>query len=419
MTSDEILADRLRGICQRRNIRDVAVCVLARGESFCASVDGAGNDSAELTVDSPVYTGCLSKALTATLIAQLVSVGKLSLEQAVLEPFDELDTLQRRVLGGITIRQLLNHTHGLDDSALPSAPRLPGGQIDLQTLCHQLQTTKRIATPGQLFCYANVGYWLAAALLERVCGQPYEQLLNENLLVPLAMTRIASEAAPEVCPSSGSQLALSSRDLMQLLQFHLSTSPAARACASLRVDPVGYPGWCPTNRGAACGWNDYGDGWFGHNSVIHNQSSIVRLNPRKQAAISIASRTVHGYTVLGALFGNTLPEFRLFMPRPKILADDDLRRLLVEPYLGTFENSAIRLSIERGPNARLPLKLRAYDKRGAPRKPLLLRNLRPAEDGVFFTAPAHRQFFFVQFVAQPAQNNPPMIWNGSQLWSKS
>src|SRR5437016_1321642 len=42
-------------------------------------------------------------------------------------------------------------------------------------------------TPGTKFVYSNSGYFLLGAIIEKVTGKPYEQVLKENIFDPLGM----------------------------------------------------------------------------------------------------------------------------------------------------------------------------------------------------------------------------------------
>ena len=49
--------------------------------------------------------------------------------------------------------------------------------------------------PGSRFTYSNAGYVIAGAVLERVAGKPWEQVVREDLLAPLGI-RSAGFGAP-------------------------------------------------------------------------------------------------------------------------------------------------------------------------------------------------------------------------------
>ena len=42
-------------------------------------------------------------------------------------------------------------------------------------------------SPGSKFSYNNSGYFLLGAIIEKVTGKPYEQVLKEKILDPLGM----------------------------------------------------------------------------------------------------------------------------------------------------------------------------------------------------------------------------------------
>jgi CubicO group peptidase (beta-lactamase class C family) len=56
--------------------------------------------------------------------------------------------------------------------------------------------------PGELFAYANPGYWLAGALSERAAGTPFEEALKSRVLEPLGMARTGFAPVEPSVPSS-------------------------------------------------------------------------------------------------------------------------------------------------------------------------------------------------------------------------
>src|SRR5690606_41457828 len=83
----------------------------------------------------------------------------------------------------LTFRHLLEHTHGLDDSGLPPAPRRADGRIDVGRLLACLEG-RRIAVPGEVYSYSNAGAVLVAAALEALRSEEHTSELQsrENLV---------------------------------------------------------------------------------------------------------------------------------------------------------------------------------------------------------------------------------------------
>jgi CubicO group peptidase (beta-lactamase class C family) len=153
-----------------------------------ACIDDAGRVSVVSPSDSPsdgrFEIGSVTKTMTATLVALLDADGKLRLD-------DEIGRwLSAGANGGITVRQLATHTSGL--------PRI-APNLDLRTVDRanpwagfgferaEEGLRQAVATPGAPSLYSNFGYQLLGLVLERASGQPYEKLISDRLLAPLAM----------------------------------------------------------------------------------------------------------------------------------------------------------------------------------------------------------------------------------------
>jgi CubicO group peptidase (beta-lactamase class C family) len=143
--------------------------------------------------DGRFWIASVTKAFTATLALMLVEDGKLSLDATVRS---YLPTFQGEGAGQITIRQLLNHTSGLPnpDSSITSAQdALAHGMAWYQMpatpdeLIARFYTGPLRDTPGKSFSYNNGDYIVLGRIIEKVAGQPFEDLLKARILTPLGM----------------------------------------------------------------------------------------------------------------------------------------------------------------------------------------------------------------------------------------
>lgn len=136
--------------------------------------------------DTKFRLGSITKQFTATLILQLAEQGKIKLDGKVS---DYLEGYRKDTGAKVTIHNLLSHTSGIPNyTALPGfmegASRNPFAVDDF---------VKKYASgdlefePGSKFNYSNSGYFLLGAIIEKVTGKPYEQVLQENILDPIGM----------------------------------------------------------------------------------------------------------------------------------------------------------------------------------------------------------------------------------------
>jgi CubicO group peptidase (beta-lactamase class C family) len=126
--------------------------------------------------------GSITKTLTATLVMQLRDEGFFALD----------DLLYRHLpgtsIGGVTLRQLLGHVSGLQRE--PDGPwweRNTGGDVD--KLLADLGYDKLAGPPFRRYHYSNLAYGLLGAVLQRVTGETWSNLVGKRVLDPLGMKR--------------------------------------------------------------------------------------------------------------------------------------------------------------------------------------------------------------------------------------
>ena len=128
--------------------------------------------------DARFPVGSVTKTLTALLAARLALDGVLS--------WDEPLATSREVGRPVSLRSLLCHTAALPFELHPghwTAASLTGPE-----LTSALAQQPRLPLPPGTWHYSNLGYALAARLLEDATGQNFAALLSERLLRPLGMT---------------------------------------------------------------------------------------------------------------------------------------------------------------------------------------------------------------------------------------
>lgn len=129
-------------------------------------------------------------AIAASAVLQLVDEGTLDLSRDVRAYLPDLSLLY-----GVTARQLLTHTAGLDEKFAGGFTREPG---DLQPLAeHAKRRAVSVMRPGLYYSYSNTNYTLAGWLVERLSGRPYEEAMAERLFTPLKMTHTTARQPPE------------------------------------------------------------------------------------------------------------------------------------------------------------------------------------------------------------------------------
>ncbi|MGW5264639.1 serine hydrolase domain-containing protein [Microbispora sp. NPDC004025] len=137
-----------------------------------------------VTADTPMAVASVSKSFTALAVMRLAEKGKIALDEPVRRYLPEFTMADPRA-ARITVRQLLDQTSGMADSAfheksLPQPETLEGAVA-------RLRTAVLATEPGTAFSYHNTNYQVAARLVEVVDGRTFAAYLTANVFEPLGM----------------------------------------------------------------------------------------------------------------------------------------------------------------------------------------------------------------------------------------
>jgi D-alanyl-D-alanine carboxypeptidase len=180
---------RLQGALDEARVRlgvpGVSVTIIFRDGSRWTGTSGladvAGN--VEVAPDTAFAIASVSKTYTAALILSLVEDGRVDLDTSALRYIPEAALDQR-----ITIRQLLDHTSGLDDFFLHT-PIDKALLADRDAFWSVKRTLKYVAKPyfppGRGWHYSNTNYVYLGLIAERVTGVPLATALRERFFAPL------------------------------------------------------------------------------------------------------------------------------------------------------------------------------------------------------------------------------------------
>ena len=170
----------------RGNIAGATVAVVAGGRIIFAKGYGYADVKSRTPVvpDQTLFRpGSVSKLFTWTAVMQQVQAGKLDLDRDIN---DYLDFKIPEKFGPITLRNLMTHTPGFEDtfdgSFVKSARELvPYREYLLKHL------PAEIFPPGKVVAYSNYGAMLAGYIVQRVSGEPYDDYIEHHIFQPLGM----------------------------------------------------------------------------------------------------------------------------------------------------------------------------------------------------------------------------------------
>jgi CubicO group peptidase (beta-lactamase class C family) len=141
-----------------------------------------------LTEDTLFDMASLSKLMGTSMAAlRLIDQGKLRLTDRVGDFFEECYGKE-----DITIYQLMTHTSGI-----PSFFHMWKMNIDPRDAAKVILERPLAAPTGTTVIYSCMGYILLGRILEKICGEPLDRIVDREVLKPLGMSDTC------YCPAEG------------------------------------------------------------------------------------------------------------------------------------------------------------------------------------------------------------------------
>ncbi len=194
--SQESIDSILKPYLSKYELPAIAAAVAKGGKVIAAGAVGTrrmGEETA-VTINDRFHIGSNTKAMTALLAAVMVEEGRLRWTSTMAEVFPELAAEMNPRLRPVTVEQLLSHTSGIPTDnedifrAYGEAMRQEGNLNELRYwLLRQWSKKPLQYDPGATFTYSNMGYTIVGALIERVSGKTWDELITGRIFIPLNM----------------------------------------------------------------------------------------------------------------------------------------------------------------------------------------------------------------------------------------
>jgi CubicO group peptidase (beta-lactamase class C family) len=172
----------------------VSAAVFKNGDVIAVGVVGTrrAGENIPVTIDDKFHLGSDSKAFTALLAGMYVQQGKLRWDSTLAGIFPELKDKMDPEFAKITVEELLSHSSGLADNDLLDlvnrSYQQDGNMDDVRYWMLKETAPKPLDHPrGSKFSYSNLGYTLAGAILERLSGKTWEELVEQKIIEPMGL----------------------------------------------------------------------------------------------------------------------------------------------------------------------------------------------------------------------------------------
>jgi CubicO group peptidase (beta-lactamase class C family) len=216
---------------ERSDVAGASVLVVKDGETLLRKGYGYSDLKSKQQVDpsSTIFRlASISKLFTWISAMQLVEQGKLDLDVDVGRYLDFPIKANNGISAPITLRNLMTHTGGFEDTTRNLALTDNQYYVGLREFLIENQP-HRLFEPGKVPAYSNYGVGLGSYIVQRVSGEPFEQYVAEHIFSPLGMTH-----------STFFQPLPNALEKMPSLGYHSSTLDPAYGFE--RFSPVGAGG---------------------------------------------------------------------------------------------------------------------------------------------------------------------------------
>ena len=377
LTDVRVLKGAIDATRTKYDVPGVSAAVYA-GDRLAMATSGITNVATgiEVTPDTIMHIGSITKTFTATLVMQLVDEGKLALERPVIDyipDFHDADPDATRI---ITVGELLNHTSGIDANLLPDAGH---DKETIENTVSRIGQAPQLHAPERARSYCNAGMVVAGYLCQSVTGKSWYDLMKERIFQPLGMEHSVvlpedavlyrlsvghylnpATKAPIRTPRAylplsyapaGSTAMMNASDLMTWARTHMAggvapngkriLSEASTARMRQRFGKVNGPEAF-----------DCGIAWLRVNGLLHHEGggpgivSLLVTHPESQTAIVILTNADYGATLLRDLvrpFIKARLGIDTFQDPPKPMADATVNPA---PYVGIYQNSSVVHEVE-------------------------------------------------------------------------
>src|SRR5690606_15128478 len=155
------------------------------------------------TPDHVFRLGSVSKPVTGTIAARLVTRGLLDLDVPIAYWLPDLPAHHRST----TMRQLLTHRGGVRHyEAKDLDPRAPGGRITKRAYTNRDEILALfiddplVVPPGTEVSYTSFGYTLASFVMEAAGGTDFLRLVKDEIALPFGLPTLAADEVLEIVP---------------------------------------------------------------------------------------------------------------------------------------------------------------------------------------------------------------------------
>jgi CubicO group peptidase (beta-lactamase class C family) len=449
-SATDSVATRLAALIREHKVPGASAAVFRAGQWEVAAA-GVTNvtTGVDVTAETVMHIGSITKVMNATLVMQLVDEGRVELTAPLKRYLPDFQVADRDATKLITVEMLLNHTCGIDGEYFSDA----GPDVErIEDVIPRIARQGQLHVPGAELSYCNSGAVLAGYLAQRLLGKSWYTLIEERIFKPLELQHSVVQPAdallhratvghflnkdgtntrtsfaflnPSFAPA-GATAMLTAKDLAAFALAHandgvgtnghrLLSAASARRMRRQTVAWRGVGGW-----GFGLGWMTMEKGIIGHNGGGPGIVSWLSVDPTTKTVAAVLTNAAHGAPVLNDI---SAPLYEAAAAKPFGADAVELARQATDtavdprPYVGQYESVAMVFRVvqhEEGIALRVRPKIRFYDSDTLDESPPV--PLRPIRNGHFLAM--GRGFF--TFLNSSADGRMQHLASGLRLYKRN
>ena len=307
------------------NLPALAVVVVKDGKICDRAAVGVRKlgDPTPVTIDDQFHIGSCTKSMTATLAAIFIEEGKLRWDTTIADVFPELKGMMDKQYDSVTVEQLLTQRGGVPGEPPTAAWKRAWEQKGTPTeqryefIKAVLAQPPAVVPPNAKMIYSNQGYAIVGAMLEKITGKSWEDLITEKLFKPLHMDSAGfgppgtigkvdqpwghtqellprqNDNPPAIAPAGRVHCSLN-----DLARYTIFPMEGEQNDGLLKAETFRKLHTPPDGGDYACGWVCVKRDWAGGNVIWHNGGNrfwyvLMGLAPKKDFSV-IAATNIFG-----------------------------------------------------------------------------------------------------------------------------
>ncbi|MBD1583323.1 amino acid adenylation domain-containing protein [Pseudoalteromonas sp. S16_S37] len=330
---ESILRRKLSQSLAKHNIPGAAIALFLPEQTFFA-VAGMANLETQIpvTLQTRFRIGCIAKVITGAVVMDFVIKGLLQLDTPIKYYVPEFKIKCSEYASQITMRHLLSHTSGIDESSIRK--RSFSGLDGIQK---HMQFTSNLSSyfqPGKGASYTDVEFIIAAAIIEQISGKFWHEIVGDFMqrygLVEHTGNDVAvgyqtdsgsvfrrSSAADveqlsSLNPFDGIQIPMNIQSLAKFVQLFLNSHKGKQGewfdveqMCTVQAEYQGHLDWNKLGLSLF----HYRDGMLGRAGSSFGHESIIKFDRKRNIGVAFLANQLPSLAVAHEILADVFPKY--------------------------------------------------------------------------------------------------------------